>query len=165
MCRCCFGGGGDLPIPDDETKRARAQAVHLPPSTQRRRHVFDMRCRRSLECNFALRSAMRMLTDTCVFLFLFFCFFSPYLRRQYLAKLPLFLASALGDVLVGMQFADFAWKGKGAKADGTGKEMIATAGKVQQYSSVSMRNEQTLSLCLVSSMLSFSSMDGLDWLG
>ncbi|CAM9304499.1 unnamed protein product [Ectocarpus sp. 6 AP-2014] len=51
-------------------------------------------------------------------------------NSAYLAKLPLFLASALGDVLAGMQFADFAWKGKGAKADGTGKEMIGTAGKV-----------------------------------
>lgn len=51
-------------------------------------------------------------------------------NKQYLAQLPIFLASALGDVLVGMQFADFAWRGKGAKADGTGKEWLSTSGKV-----------------------------------
>lgn len=51
-------------------------------------------------------------------------------NEQYLAQLPIFLASALGDVLVGMQFADFAWRGKGAKADGTGKEWLSTSGKV-----------------------------------
>ncbi|CAM9165011.1 unnamed protein product, partial [Scytosiphon promiscuus] len=50
-------------------------------------------------------------------------------NSAYLAQLPIFLASALGDVLVGMQFADFAWKGKGAKADGSGKEWLSASGK------------------------------------
>lgn len=55
-------------------------------------------------------------------------------KKQYLAQLPICLASSLGDVLMGMQFADFAWRGKGAKADGTGKEWLSTSGKVSHHS-------------------------------
>lgn len=36
---------------------------------------------------------------------------------------------------MGMQFADFAWKGKGAKADGSGKEWLSTSGKVKLITS------------------------------
>lgn len=59
----------------------------------------------------------------------FFLFFVS----QYLAKLPNFLASALWDVLAGMQFADVAWRGKAAKADGAGLDWLPASAKVNDF--------------------------------
>lgn len=52
-------------------------------------------------------------------------------NSAYLAKLPKFLGSALWDVLAGMQFADVAWRGKAAKADGVGLDGLNSSGKVR----------------------------------
>lgn len=49
---------------------------------------------------------------------------------QYLAKLPGFLASALWDVLVGMQFADVALRDKDRKDGAKGPEVLSSSGKV-----------------------------------
>lgn len=60
------------------------------------------------------------------------CYRSPlFLALQNLAKLPVFLASALWDVLAGMQFGDLAWGGKSANADGSAPEWLRMSGKVK----------------------------------
>ncbi|CAM9436333.1 unnamed protein product [Ascophyllum nodosum] len=51
-------------------------------------------------------------------------------NSAYLAKLPTFLSSSLWEVLVGMQFADAAWKDKDGQAGGTGLEGHDASGKV-----------------------------------
>lgn len=51
---------------------------------------------------------------------------------QNLAKLPVFLASALWDVLAGMQFGDLAWGGKSTNADGSAPEWLRMSGKVKK---------------------------------
>lgn len=61
---------------------------------------------------------------------------TPLPVSQYLAKLPNFLASSLWDVLVGMQFADAAWKSKDGRAEGGGPQGYNKSGKVRFYRSL-----------------------------